>query len=90
MIESTKKEYTTKSMAELEDFIGFKIKCDLTNMTLNIYQPYLINNMTKLFNEDLKSFMTLKTPATPNKENVSNQETYTNYHTIYIRNSGVA
>ena len=37
-------------MGELDDFIGYKIKRDLTKMTLNISQPYLIIKMTQGFN----------------------------------------
>ena len=47
-------------------------------MTLNIYQPDIINRMNKVFN----GFMNFNTPATPNKGIVSNQETDTkiSYH----------
>ena len=34
-------------MGELEDFAIFTIKRDLTNMTLNISQPDIINKMTQ-------------------------------------------
>ena len=64
-------------MGELEDFIGCKIKRDLTRTTLNIYQPDLINNMNQGFNEDVKSLMTFNTPATPHKGIVCNKETDT-------------
>ena len=64
-------------MGELVDFIGCVIKLDLTKMTLKIYQPDLINKMTQVFNEDVKSLMTLNTPATPHKWIVRNQETDT-------------
>ena len=50
-IECTKKEYVNRSMGELEDFVVCTIKRDLTRMTLNISQPYLITNMTQGFNE---------------------------------------
>ena len=59
-------------------------------MTLNISQPDLINKMTQLFNEDVKSLMTFNTIVTPNKGIVRNQETDTKYHTIYRRGTGVA
>ena len=64
-------------MGELEDFVGFTIKHDLTNTTLNISQPDTINKMTQVFNGDLKSLMIFNTPATPNKRIVSNQQTDT-------------
>ena len=69
-------------MGELEDFVGCKIKNYLTNTTLNIYQPDIINKMNKGFN----GFMNFNTPATPHKGIVSNQETDTkiSYH-IYKR-----
>ena len=54
-------------MIELEDFIGCTIKCDLTKTTLNIYQPYLINNVAQRLNENVKSHMTFNTPSTPHK-----------------------
>ena len=50
MIEYTKKEYATLSMDVLEDFLGWVIKSDLNKITINIYQPHLINNMTQEFN----------------------------------------
>ena len=52
----------------------FAIKRDLTNMTLNIYQPYIINKMNHGFNGKLKSLMNFNTPATPHNWIVSNQE----------------
>ena len=48
-----KKEYATQSMDEIETFVGCIIKRELTNMNLNIYQPYLINKMNQWLNEDL-------------------------------------
>ena len=53
-------------MAELEDFVGFKIKSDLTKTTLNIYQLDLINKMTQGFIKYVKSLMTFDTPDIPN------------------------
>ena len=64
-------------MGELKDFVGCAIKRDLTNMTLNIYQPDIINKMNQGFNGDVKSLMTFNTPATPHQVIVSNQETDT-------------
>ena len=46
-------------------------------MTLNIYQPDLINKMTQGFNEDMKSLITFNTPDTPHQGIVFNQETDT-------------
>ena len=40
-------------MGELEDFVGCTIKRDLTNITLNISQPDIINKTTQGFNGDL-------------------------------------
>ena len=54
-------------MSELEYFVGFKIKRELTKKTLNISQPYLTNNMTEGFNENMKSPLTFNTSATPYK-----------------------
>ena len=62
-------------MGEIEDCVGCKIKHELTNKTLNIYQPYLINNMTQGFNEDVKQLTNLNAPAKPHKGIVRNQET---------------
>ena len=50
-------------MGELEDFLGCTIWRDLTKTTLNIYQPGMINKMTQVFNEYVKSLMTFNTPA---------------------------
>ena len=76
-IECIKKEYANQSMGKLEDFIGCTIKRDLTNMTLNIYQPNLIYNMNPGCNKDVKLLMTFNTPDTPHKGIVRNQETDT-------------
>ena len=64
-------------MVKLEDFIGCTIEKDLTNTTLNISQPDLINKMTQGFNVEAKSLMSLNTPAIPHKGVVRNQETNT-------------
>ena len=64
-------------MGELEEFIGFTIKRDLTNMNLKISQPDLIKNMIQVFDKDVKSLMTFNTPATPHKGIICNQETDT-------------
>ena len=53
-IEYTKKEYVTQSTGKLEDFIGFKIKRDVTKTTLNISQLHLITKKNQRFNEDVK------------------------------------
>ena len=62
-------------MDELEDFVGCTIKCDLSKMAFNISQIYIINKMTQLFKEDLKSLMTFNAPATPHNGIVRDQET---------------
>ena len=49
-IECIKKEYVTRSMGEIEDFVGCTIKCGLTKTTLTIYQPDLLTKMTQGFN----------------------------------------
>ena len=64
-------------MGELEEFIGFTIKRDLTNMTPKISQPDLIKNMIQVFDKDVKSLMTFNTPATPHKGILLNKETNT-------------
>ena len=51
------------------------IKRDLTNMTLNIYQPDIVTKMNQGFNEDMKSLMNFNDPDTPHKGIVRNQET---------------
>ena len=38
-LEYTKKQYKISAMVRLEEFLVCMIKCDLTKMTLNIYQP---------------------------------------------------
>ena len=45
-------------MGELEDILGYAIKLDLTNMTLNISQLHFINKINQGFNRDVKSLMT--------------------------------
>ena len=49
-------------MGELEDFLWCKIKRNLTNINLNIYQSDIITKMAQGFNEDMKSLMTFNTP----------------------------
>ena len=49
-IECINKYYSTRSVGELEDFIVYTVKWNLTKMTLNISQPDLINKMTQVFN----------------------------------------
>ena len=63
-IECTKKWYVTWSMGELEEFLEFTIKRDLTKTAIKISQPDLTTNMTQGFHEDVKSLMDLNTPAT--------------------------
>ena len=46
-------------------------------MTRNIYQPDLIDNIPKRFQEDANSLRTFNTPYTQYKGIVRNQETYT-------------
>ena len=41
-LEYTKKQYKISAMVRLEEVLVYMIKCDLTKMTLNISQPYLI------------------------------------------------
>ena len=60
-------------MGEVDDFVGCKIKRDLTNITLKIYQPHIINNMIQWFKEDVKSLITSDTPTTPHKVVLRNQ-----------------
>ena len=64
-------------MVELEDLLGCTIKCGLTKMTFQIYQPHLITQMTKKFNEDMKSLMILNALNTLHKWILIHQETYT-------------
>ena len=54
-------------MGELEDFVVCTINHGLTKMTLNIYQLDLINNMTQVFNKDVKSLKTFNNPDIPYK-----------------------
>ena len=90
-IKCTKKEYATRSIGELEDFLGCTIKHDLTKTTLNISQPDIINRTTQCFNKDMESLMTFNTPATPHKGILRNQETDTNisYDLQKIYRSGI-
>ena len=60
-------------MGKVKDFVGFTIKCDLTKMALNIYQPHLINNFNQGFNKYAISLMTLNNKSTPYKGVVRNQ-----------------
>ena len=77
-------------MGEIEGFVGCTIKRDLTNMTLNIFQPHIITKVTQGFNKDVKSLLTFNTPDTPYKGIVRRQETDTQYNTIYRKDTGVA
>ena len=73
MIEYINKYYSTQSTGPLEDFVGCMIKCDLTKMTLKIYQPYLIAKITQVFNDYMKLLMTFNTPDKSHKGIVHNQ-----------------
>ena len=64
-------------MGEIEDFVGCKIKSEITKMALKIYQSYIITNANQGFNKYVKSFVTFNTPATPHRGIVLNQETET-------------
>ena len=64
-------------MGEKEDFVGCKIKRDLSKMTLKISQLDIINKMDKGFIEDMKSLMTFNSPDKPHKRIVNNQGTDT-------------
>ena len=55
IIECIKKEYASRSMGELKDFIKCTINHELTKTTLKISQPDLITKMTQGFNEDVKT-----------------------------------
>ena len=77
-------------MVELQEFILRTIKCDLIKMTLKIYQPDLFNNTNKVFNKEMKYFITFNIPATTHKGVVYNQETDKKNYTIYRRDIGVA
>ena len=41
-------------MGELEYLVGCKINRYINKMNLNIYQQYIINKITQVFNEDVK------------------------------------
>ena len=45
MVEYINKYDASISMGELEEFVGCVIKRDLTNMTLNVSQPDIINKI---------------------------------------------
>ena len=60
-------------MGGLEKHLWYTIKHYLTKMTLKIYQPDIITNMTQGFNKDMKSLMTFNIPDTPHKGIVCNQ-----------------
>ena len=77
-------------MGELVDFIGCIIKIDLTKMTLKIYQPDLINKMTQVFNEDVKSLMTSITQLHQIRVLYIIKKQTQKYHTIYRIDTGVA
>ena len=60
-------------MCGLEKYVGCTIKRELTNITIKISQPDLINKMTQVFNKDIKSLVIFNIPDTPYKGNVHNQ-----------------
>ena len=60
-------------MVELEEFIVYTVKCDLTKMTLKISQTHIITIITQGFNDDLKLHMNLNTPDKMRKRVVLNQ-----------------
>ena len=65
-------------MGEIEYCLGCKIRCDLTNMNLNVYQPHIITKITQGFDKDLISLMNFNTPDTLHKGVVRNQDIETN------------
>ena len=89
-IECINKGYVNQPIGELEEFVGFLIKCDLANMTLRISKPDIITKMTQVFNKYMKSLMIFNTPAKPHKGIVRNRKTNTKYNTICIRDTEVA
>ena len=72
-IECINKGYVNQPIGELEEFVGCKIKRDLTKMTLNIFQPDIITKMTQGFNKDVKSLITFNITDTPHKGVVRNK-----------------
>ena len=59
-------------MGGLEDVLGCTFNLGITKMNLNISQPHIITNTIEVFNEDVKSRMTLNTTA-PHKGIVRNR-----------------
>ena len=49
-------------MSWLDKLVGFTIKLYLANITLNIYQMYMISKMAQVFNYGVKTFMKIDTP----------------------------
>ena len=68
MVNYINKYYKTLSKREVEEFLWCTVKCDLTNMNLNIYQSNLIF-LNQGFNDDVKTLMKFNNPATPHKGN---------------------
>ena len=54
-------------MGPLEDFVGWTIKNELTNMTLNNYQPEPIHINDLIFLNYVKLIATFNTPTTLQK-----------------------
>ena len=62
----------------MEKILGYKIKRDLNNITLNISQSHLISKLTQVFNDEVKSLMTLNTPMQHTSGLYKKKETGTN------------
>ena len=62
----------------MEKILGYKIKRDLNNITLNISQSHLISKLTQGFNDEVKSLMTLNTPMQHTSGLYKKKETGTN------------
>ena len=73
MIECNNKDHANWSMVIPKDFVRCTIKRDLTNIKLNIYQPYLITKTTQVFNNHINSIDNFDTPDTPHKGIVRNK-----------------
>ena len=57
--------------APIEDFLGYTIKHDLSEMMIKIYQPNIITKMNQGVNKDMKSLMTFNKPTAQHKGVVS-------------------
>ena len=67
-LEYTKKKFQISSMVRLEEVLVYMIKRDLTKMTLNIFQPYLIKKLAQGFNDNVKSLTTFNASTTSHKK----------------------